>query len=476
MVNENRKIPYAIANAKGLRDEDRKTIYDLYALYEDKLTRNLLRDRYYHMKQRPQDLGISTPPKLKNLEQVVGWCSKAVDCLADRSIFDGFVCSDEETLTKLQQMTQRTNLKRKYRKAVISELKHSCSFVTVTKDDDKKAVVSVYPATASSALWNSRLERITAGMVVVDRDNTASKKGIPIWVDVFTENSIIEIRLIDRQWVAFYNDHGMGRCLMEALVYNSSLDRPFGTSRITRSVMNITDSAMRASLRSEISAEFFTSPQKYLLGADKEAIGNQTKWDAYIGNMFCVSRDADGQIPQFGQLSQGTMQPHLDYIRSLAMRLSGETNVPICELGVSYDNPTSSDAIYAQHEPLVIEAQNLNADNGFALSNVAIMALATESNEDFKTVRDRYLDIHVKFKNPAMPSPISQGDNVVKLATAFPFYPYSDVALEHSGFDDDDTQRLTVDRRRYQAQEMATARFNELKAGSNGNAEPTQSV
>lgn len=476
MVIGERKIPSAIASAEGLRDEDRQTIYDLYALYEDKLTRNLLRDRYYSMKQRPKDLGISTPPNLKNFEQVVGWCAKAVDCLADRSIFDGFVCSDEEKLTQLRNMTLRTNLKRKYRKAVKSELKHSCSFVTVTKDKDGKAVVSVYPATASSALWNDRLERITAGMVVVDRDNRKNKRGVPTWIDVFTETAIIEIRLVGRQWVAFYNDHDMGRCLMEALVYNSQLDRPFGTSRITRSVMNITDSAMRASVRSEISAEFFTSPQKYLLGADKEALGSQTKWDAYIGNLFCVSRDTNDNVPQFGQLSQGTMQPHLDYIRALAMRLSGETNVPICELGVSYDNPTSSDAIYAQHEPLVIEAQNLNADNGYALSNVAIMALATESNEDFKTVRDRYLDIHVKFKNPAMPSPISQGDNVVKLCSAFPFYAYSDVALEHSGFDDDEQQRLEVTKRRYQAQELATARFNELKAGTNGNAEPTQSV
>lgn len=472
----NEKIPSAIASAQGLRDKDRQTVYDLYALYEDKLTRNMLRDRYYEMKQKPKDLGIAVPPKLRTLEQVVGWCSKAVDCLADRSIFDGFVCSDEETLTQLQHLSQRTNLKRKYRKAVKSELKHSCSFATVTKDEDGLAVVSVYPATASSALWNSRLERITAGMVVVDRDNTARKRGVPTWVDVFTEDAIIEIRLIDRQWVAYYNEHSMGRCLMEALVYNPSLERPFGTSRISRSVMNITDSAMRASVRAEISAEFFTSPQKYLLGADKDALNGETKWDAYIGNMFCVSRDTNDNVPQFGQLAQGTMQPHLDYIRSLAMRISGETNVPVSELGVIYDNPTSSDAIYAQHEPLVIEAQNLNDDNGTALTNLAIMALATENEKSFKEVRDEHFDVHPKFKDPAMPSPISQGDNVVKLASAFEFYSSSDVALERSGFPDDDVQRLKVDRRLYKAQQMATARYNELKAGNNDTAEPTQSV
>lgn len=474
MVIENKKIPAAISSAKGLREQDAKTVYDLYALYEDKLTRNLLRDRYYDMKQRPMDLGISVPPNLRNLEQVVGWCAIAVDSLANRSIFDGFVCQDEETLLKLQQLTQRNNLKRKYRKAVKSELKHSCAFLAVTSDEDGHAVISAYPATAASALWNSRLERIEAGMVVVDRDNTARKRGEPIWINVFTDSSIIEIKRIGANWVATYYDHGMGRCLMELLAYNATLDRPFGVSRISRSVMNVTDSAIRASVRSEISAEFFTSPQKFLLGADKEALGDQTKWDAYIGNLFCVTRDDNDNVPQFGQLSQGTMQPHVEYIRSLAARFSGETKVPMSELGVIHDNPASEGAIYAAKEPLVIDAQNVNADNGEAITNIALMALAVEGNSDFKTTRDAHFDIHAKFKNPALPSSITQGDNIIKNVSAFPFLANSDVALEEAGFTDEQIQRLQVDRRRAQAQELAVARFNELKAGTNDKSEVSE--
>lgn len=476
MVTSDEKIPREIASAEGLQDSDRQTVLSLYSLYDKKLTRNMLRDRYYEMKQKPQDLGLSIPPHLKNLEQVIGWSAKAVDSLANRSQFDGFVCDDESTLATLQNVVSFNNLKRKYRKAVRSELKHACSFVTVTSSYDGRALINVYPATAASALWSDYLGRVSAGLVVVDRDNTTRGNGKPTWVEVFTDDAIIEIRRIANKWFAEYNYHSMGRCLMEALVHNATLDRPMGTSRITRSVMNICDSAMRASVRSEISAEFFTSPQKYLLGADKEALDGLSKWDAYIGNIFAVSKDKTGDTPQFGQLSQGTMQPHVDYMRSLAARFSGETNVPISELGIVSDNPSSAEAIYASKEALVIDAQNLNSDNGEALQRVAQMALAVENGTDLATVQNTTLNLQTKFKNPAIPSLVSQADAIVKAVSAFPWLANSDVALEEFGFNDEQIQRLQQDRRRAQAQELATARFNELKAGTNGNAEPTQSV
>ena len=457
MVSATEKIPYAIANAIGLEDADRDTVLALYQLYEEKLTRNMLRDSYYEMKAIPDDLGISVPPHLQNLEQVIGWSAKAVDSLANRSQFDGFACENEQALKTLQLLVTRSNLNRKYRRAVRSELTHACSFVTVTHGLRGHAQISVYPATAAAALWSDNLERISAGMVVVDRDNTARGDGRPIWIDVFTDTAIIEIRKIDEQWTANYNYHSMGRCLMEALTHNSTLSRPMGQSRISRAVMNISDSAMRAAVRSEISAEFFTSPQKYLLGADKEALGGLSKWDAYIGNIFAVTRDKSGDVPQFGQLSQGTMQPHIDYMRSLAARFSGETNIPISELGIVQDNPSSADAIYAAKEGLVIDAQNLNADNGEALKRIAQMALAVEGNTTLEGVEEETIDLKAKFKNPALPSPVSCADQLVKLNSVFEeFLAQSDVALEFAGFDDEQQQRLKKDRTRVQNQTLVS--------------------
>ena len=285
-------------------------------------------------------------------------------------------------------------------------------------------------------------------MVVVDRDRRPRHGDEPTWVDVFTDEAVIRIRRDGntRDWAAEYVWHSMGRTLMVPMAHEATLERPFGKSRISRAVMNITDDAMRASVRSEISAEFFTSPQKYLMGADGDVLGDMSKWDAYIGNIFAVSKDADGDVPTFGQLAQGSMQPHIDYMRSLAARFSGETNVPLSELGVVTDNPSSAEAIYAAKEALVIDAQNLNADNGEALRDVALMALAVSRGTDYATVAAEGLAVQAKFKNPAMPSVVSQSDAMVKMISVLPWLAESDVALEELGFSDDQIQRLRSDR------------------------------
>ena len=55
-----------------------------------KRTRVLLRYQYYEQKATAPDLGISTPEGLEWLALINGWCTKAVDNLADRLQFDGF--------------------------------------------------------------------------------------------------------------------------------------------------------------------------------------------------------------------------------------------------------------------------------------------------------------------------------------------------------------------------------------------------
>ena len=152
--------------------------------------------------------------------------------------------------------------------------------------------------------------------------------------------------------------------------------------------MSITDNAIRTALRAELSSEFFTSPQKYLLGADKDLFNNSSKWEAYIGNIFAVSKDEDGDTPTFGQLSQMSMQPHTDYMRSLAAQFAGETGIPISSLGVIHDNPASAEAIYAAKEDLIIEAEALNETNGAALRNIGLLVEAIAGNKTLAQLTD----------------------------------------------------------------------------------------
>ena len=449
-------VQVSIQKAEGLAPEDAKTLAELVRTWERKRTRNLLRESYYRMHRRPRELGISVPPHLRRLEQAMGWPAKAVDSLAARSQFDGFVAPDEEVSARLQALCSGNSLKRKYRRLLKSELMHSCSFATVTRGEDGRPKVCAYPATAAAAVWNQPEDRIRAGMVVVDAEQQhAGLEPRATAVDMFTDSAVVRLRRSPRgRWRAEYLPHSMGRCLMVPLAYDADLERPFGRSRITRAVMDLTDDAMRASLRSEVSAEFFTAPQKYLLGADGDALGDMSKWDAYIGNIFAVGKDAEGEVPKFGQLAQGSMQPHIDYMRSLATRFSGETNVPVSELGVVSDNPSSAEAIYAAKEPLVIEAVNLNAGKGEALRDIALMCLAVEDGCGYRAACERYGGVQARFRNPAMPSPVTQADSVVKGVSAFPWLADTDVALEEYGFTDEQISRMRPARDRWNARAM----------------------
>jgi hypothetical protein len=229
----------------------------------------------------------------------------------------------------------------------------------------------------------------------------------------------------------------MGRPTIEALTYRPTFEKPLGQSRINRAVMSITDSAVREALRTEISAEFFTSPQKYLLGADTDAFKHKTKWEAYIGNIFAVGRDENGDLPTFGQLSQGSMQPHTDYMRALAARFSGETNVPISTLGIIHDQPASAEAIYAASEPLIIECEDYNDSARETLRTLALMALAAEQGVSLDGLDDRYRDFTPNFRSPAMPSVVSQTDAMVKIASVVPGFAGTDVFFEQIGFAED---------------------------------------
>lgn len=444
------------SNVSGLPEEELGILNRLAQVWQTKLTRNQIRYTYYSYKNRLKDFGISIPDTLRDVDTVIGWPAKAVNSLASRSRFDGFTFADGDS-PDLRDIVKRNKLKMVYKQAATSELISSCSFLTVSAGtgDEPKAIISAYSALFAAAEWDRRKKRIRHGLTVIDtKKSPTSDDEEPIWVNLYTDTDTWEIKREESGWTSRRVPHEMGRPMMEPLVFRPSLDRPFGQSRITRAVMSITDSAVREALRSEVGAEFYTSPQKYILGVDDDFLEGKSEWDAYIGSIMALTKDEDGDTPRVGMFSQGTMQPHTEYMRSLAARFSGETSIPISELGVVHDNPASAEAIYAAKESLVCEAEDMNEINGAALCEVAKMAIAISKGIPLADLDENDLSIEAKFKNPAMPSIVSQADAIVKVITALPWVAESSVALEEFGFSDEQIRRLQTDKQKAEANAM----------------------
>ena len=436
--------------AVGLEPKAQDQLRRLYEVWTNKLARNQLRKKYYRGKNTLTDLGIAIPPQLKKTEMVLGWAAKSVDMLASRSIFDGFVYKDSET-GGIEDILRQNNFNMMYRQAVKSELIHSCAFITVSKggEGEPEVIVSSYSAEFAAAIWDMRRKRIECGFTVVDIDKDTK---MPTWINLYNDEAVYEIRRNGSAWVANKVPHSQGRPLMEPLVYSPELDRPMGKSRISRAVMSIVDSGVRASLRAEISAEFFTTPQRYLLGADEKIFKDKSKWEAYIGNIFAITPNQEtGESPQYGQLAQMSMQPHVDYLRSLAAQFAGETGIPISSLGVVHDNPASAEAIYAAREDLIVEAESLNVTNGVALRNIGLLIHAIKNNTTIDELSEAEKSITPRFKNPSTPSVVSQSDAIVKQCSVLPYLAETEVALEELGYNESQRMRILAAKRRIDA-------------------------
>lgn len=428
--------------ASGTDRDTIEKVYELLDIWYSKLRRNKIRYRYYDGKNKLKDFGISTPPELLNVETVVGWAQKAVDALAVRSRFDGFTATDDDLQTELDKIAERSHLGIKYRQAVTSTLIYSCSFITVGLDENDDAVIQLHSAETASAVWDEQKSRIAYGLVIEDWN----RKGAPTEMSLHLSDKVVHCTKGDYLWTTEDEPHNMGRPVMEALVYRPTYRKPFGQSRISRSVMSLVDSAVRAALGGDIAFQFAVAPQKYLLGADRDALEGRTRWEAYIGNIFAVSSDEDGNKPEYGQLPQASMQQYTEFMRSLAARFSSETNVPLAQLGVNSDaNPTSAQAIYAANEPLIIECQDLNEGARDSLRNIALMCIAAEHNKPLDKLTDEEKDFVVSFVNPAMPSIVSQADAMVKIASVIPDFAGTDLFFEQIGFTEDMRRKAVSD-------------------------------
>lgn len=402
------QVPYSLdAGYRAITEE-------LFDIWRDRLYTNRIRYRYYDGKNKLKDFGISTPPELLHVETVVDWPNKAVSALADRVRFDGFTAASEDVQTLLDGVSERSRLNVKTRQATHGECIFGPAFATVGVDDAGRARIDFHSAEAASAVWDDAKGRIAYGMVIDAFDN-----GAPSFVRVFTDEAQITLVKNGDSFDWYVLPIAMGRVPMEVFTYRPTDRKPFGQSRISRAVMSITDDAVRCALGGSIAFQFAVSPQKWMLGVDRDPFEQKTRWEAYIGNWIAIGYNGkDGVMPQVGQMQQPSMQQYSDYMRSLAARFSGATNVPVSQLGVIHDNPASAEAIYAANEPLIIEATDVIEGSRDTMRELARMCIAAERDASYDELTDEERAVMANYRNPALPSVVSMADAAVKIAGA----------------------------------------------------------
>lgn len=439
----------SIGKVNGLSAVEQQNLdllVDVFNAHEDS---NAQKARYYegHISLGEVNLGIALPRGMRGLEIGCEWGRKCVDVLASRSMFDGFVGVNGEINETLNRIVEGNNLISEYQKSSKDELKYGCTFATLSADDKVGCKVRFHSPRTSSALWDGSKGRISCGFAIVDtvRDET-EKTWTPSIINYYTDEAVIVLAKDKIGWKATRLAHKMGRPLMVPMIYGATSDKPFGSSRIKEPVRRLIQGYVRTVCNATVGLEFATAPQKYLLGVSDDqydAIIND-KFKQYVGNILTSTVNPEnGEKPSFGQLPQGSIAPHVEMLRILATQFSAATGLTVTDTGVVNEaNPTSSDAILAQSQTLVLMAEQLNAGNGDALRTLAQMALAIAKDTTIEGLDEADRDVIAHFKNPAMPSVAVTADAAIKIASARQAFAETDTFLEMIGFDQADIRRI----------------------------------
>lgn len=384
-----------------------------------------LRYKYYEMKNVVKDMSKMTPPSMRWLTASLGWCGKSVDSLADRLVFKEFT-DDNFDINQIYQMNNPDVL---FDSAMLSALIASCCFIYISPDNEGFPRLQVIDGANATGIIDPITGLLKEGYAILERDRN---KQITLEA-YFTPGRTDYIRKGQKEIESYYN--AAPYPLLVPVIYRPDAVREFGHSRISRAQMQIMQSALRTLKRSEISAEFYSFPQKYVVGLSEDA-EQLDKWRATMSSMLTFTKDEDGDIPQLGQFTQQSMSPYIEQFRMFAAAFAGETGLTMDDLGFVSDNPSSAEAIKAAHENLRLAARKAQRNFGIGFLNAGYLAACVR--DDYSYMRRQVYLTKPSWEpifepDAAMLSGI--GDGAVKINQAVPGYFGSDNLRTLTGID-----------------------------------------
>lgn len=457
-----------------LQPGEQSILNQLWAQLRSKQRRNMLRSAYYDGKNAVHHLGISLPENCRQLAIVLGWSAKAVDVLNDRCVLDGFVTTggDLESVG-YRELWDANLLDVEAPQLGVSSLIHATAFLVAHQGDteagEPAALVTAKDGLSGTGIWDRRRRVLTSFLSIIDTDDQDS----PVDLVLYLPDLTVSCRKVLGRWMVERREHSFG-VPVEPVVHRARLARPFGTSRISRAVMSLHDSAIRTALRSEVTAELYSVPQRVLLGAGedafKDAEGNVIpKWKFIMGRVWGLPDDENASNPRADvkEFSSANQDPHVAQLRAWAQLFAGETSIPVSSLGMSTEaNPASAEAYYASREDLIKAAESTTDGWSPAWRRTMVRALQMWNGWDpTDPVPDVVARMAPKWRNPATPSRAAAADAGAKTIAQFPWLAETPIGMELYGLDKELIDRAWAERRRILADRSLAAVLDAAQQG-----------
>lgn len=399
----------------NLDTEHKKQVDFLLDRLRKKSVNVRIKYQYYNAENSYVDFGISVPVKMMNSKPGIGWASRAVNTLSDRVVFDGFA---NDTFG-INELFDEINAKRVLNKAKKDAHIAGVSFVAISETPNGVALI---PFTASEAtgVIDDNTGLLSYGLAVLSwtGDDALAQSSVSEPKDyvVFTPEAttIYKNKKIDS-----ITKNPTGRTMLHALTHGATASQPLGRSRITKTVRRIVQEVARVKRRYEIAGEFYSTPQRYVLGTEQDFTQEQkNKLDSTIGKAWVFSKDDDGDKPEIGQLAQMSINQFEDNKKGLARDFCAETALTLRNLGYETANPTSAESLSAMSDDLLLEARASQDEMGEQIKQIAISIRLTLNKSD--KVPEDLENIKAAWRPIFQVDVGAAGDAVYKLIQAMP--------------------------------------------------------
>ncbi|MCD2096545.1 phage portal protein [Rhodococcus rhodochrous] len=412
---------------------------------------NELKESYYTGTQFVKQLGIAIPPQMQNVRTVSGWAGTTVDVLEERLDWQGWIETDVDL--GLSEIYRANDLDVDSGPGHLDALVYGIAFAVVGSGaaGEPSPLVTVESPKDVTGLYSPRTRLLSSALKQwVDEDGRvmAATLYLP------DETVHVERKTDGGAWhVVDRDEHRLGRVPVARIVNRPRAGAIGGRSEITEAVRYYTDNAVRTMLAMEVNREFYTSPQRYVLGADEDAFVDQAGnpvpgWQTIMGRVLGLGRDEEGNVPEVGQFPQSTQGPYVESVRLMAQQLAAEAGIPSTYLGIATDQASSADAIKALEARLVKRAERRQVLFGKAWLEVARLCLLVRDGE----VPAEFSSVSTKWRDASTPTRSAAADEALKYASAGIVPPESTVLLDRAGFSPTEQRQIAADRRRLNTQ------------------------
>lgn len=434
----------------AIEPEDAAAIARLAAVWRDHYPRNLVRMGFYMAHNGLKDFGISIPRSIATrVTSCIGWPAKAVRSLADLSVFDG-VDTGMDDAYGVQELAAQLEDTLAVDESIVSAYIYGCAFITLTADQFGRPIFTPRSAELSAATWDGVHNRLSGALTITDATDDGEITGY----SVFLPYRSYEIVRQGNQWLVGRMDTNWPAPTVVPFVSDPQLSRPLGCSRITPVVMSATDSAFRTMVRMEASAEFYAVPKLWFLGADRSAFDENT-WNNLISSINGIGADEEtGEKPTMQQVQQASMDPHSTMLKTIAMLVASDTDLPVDSLGITLTNPTSAEAMAAAERRLTRRADRQNRLFGARIEELLRLAVCLRDGRDAPPAD---LVVKAQWMPTREISDAARADAFVKVAGVNPAYATSAVGLRRLGLTGAEITALKADMNKQSGADLLSA-------------------